>query len=399
MYLNCHTYFSLRYGTLSPEELVQLAASHKVDILVLTDINNSTGILDFIKACRKKNITPIVGIEFRHNNQPLYTGIAINNEGFRELNSFLTHHNLTNKPLPNNAPSFKHCYVVYPFSTHAPEQLNDNEYAGIRHRELNRLISSPFRDRQDKLLVWQPITFRNRAGYELHRHLRAIDNNILLSQLQPYDLALETEWFVAPDKLKAAFNNYPQIIQTTQQLLKNCSINFDFTTVKNKQTFTGSRNDDRLLLKKLTLEGMAYRYGSQNRTARDRVEKELNIINDLGFAAYFLITWDMIRYSLSRGFYHVGRGSGANSVVAYCLKITDVDPIELNLYFERFLNPKRTSQILTLITPGANAKMCRITCSNATAKNTRLYSAPCPPFRANLSSENWEKSMACPRKR
>ena len=69
----------------------------------------------------------------------------------------------------------------------------------------------------------------------------------------------------------------------------------------------------------------------------------MQIIDELGFSAYFLITHDIISYSMSRGFYHVGRGSGANSIVAYCLKITDVDPIDLNLYFERFLNPKRTS--------------------------------------------------------
>jgi DNA polymerase-3 subunit alpha len=73
------------------------------------------------------------------------------------------------------------------------------------------------------------------------------------------------------------------------------------------------------------------------------VRHELDIIYRLGFSAYFLIAWDIIRYSMSRGFHHVGRGSGANSVVAYCLKITDVDPIDLNLYFERFINPKRSS--------------------------------------------------------
>ncbi len=88
---------------------------------------------------------------------------------------------------------------------------------------------------------------------------------------------------------------------------------------------------------------MKYRYGKNNKQAAKRVTNELEIIDKLGFSSYFLITWDIIRYSLSRGFYHVGRGSGANSVVAYCLKITDVDPIELNLYFERFINPKRTS--------------------------------------------------------
>ena len=88
---------------------------------------------------------------------------------------------------------------------------------------------------------------------------------------------------------------------------------------------------------------MKYRYHKNNKEAKERITSELTVIDKLGFSSYFLITWDIIRYSLSRGYYHVGRGSGANSVVAYCLKITDVDPIELNLYFERFINPKRTS--------------------------------------------------------
>jgi error-prone DNA polymerase len=75
--------------------------------------------------------------------------------------------------------------------------------------------------------------------------------------------------------------------------------------------------------------------------ALKRVQHELGSSTSSVFLSYFLITWDIIRYSMGRGFYHVGRGSGANSVVAYCLRITDVDPIELNLYFERFINPKR----------------------------------------------------------
>src|SRR6185312_10191973 len=76
---------------------------------------------------------------------------------------------------------------------------------------------------------------------------------------------------------------------------------------------------------------------------KQRLDKELRVIDKMGFTAYFLITWDMIRYAQSRGFYHVGRGSGANSLVAYSLRITDVEPTELDLYFERFLNPHRTS--------------------------------------------------------
>jgi len=120
-------------------------------------------------------------------------------------------------------------------------------------------------------------------------------------------------------------------------------MDFDFSTVKNKKTFTGSKVDDKILLEKLALEGMEYRYGPRNKEAVKRIRHELEIIDRLGFSSYFLITWDVIRYSMSRGFYHVGRGSGANSIVAYCLRITDVDPIDLDLYFERFINPKRTS--------------------------------------------------------
>jgi DNA polymerase III alpha subunit len=102
-------------------------------------------------------------------------------------------------------------------------------------------------------------------------------------------------------------------------------------------------SDLKALLNKLALEGMSRRYGDQNLEAKKRVEKEIKVIDDLGFSAYFLITWDIIQYSNSKGFMHIGRGSGANSIVSYCLGITNICPIELNLYFERFLNPSRSS--------------------------------------------------------
>ena len=99
----------------------------------------------------------------------------------------------------------------------------------------------------------------------------------------------------------------------------------------------------RFCWEKLAFEGMLYRYGKDNIEAYCRIRHELDIIDKLGFSAYFLMTWDIIQFSMSCGYYHVGRGSGANSIVAYCLKITNVDPIELDLYFERFINPKRSS--------------------------------------------------------
>ena len=97
-------------------------------------------------------------------------------------------------------------------------------------------------------------------------------------------------------------------------------------SMKNKQAFTATKEDDRILLEKLAMDGLCYRYGSRNKQAHERVLKELKIINDLTFNAYFLIAWDVLRYARDRRFFYVGRGSGANSIVAYCLQITDVDP-------------------------------------------------------------------------
>ncbi len=343
MHINTHTYYSLRYGTLSPEELAQQAASKGIKVMVLTDINNSTGLFDFIKACRELGITALAGIEFRQNHQLIYIGIAKNNEGYMELNNFLSRHNLSNTTLPKRAPQFNHAYIIYPFGNIEPKQLQDNELVAIQPLQLRKLISSSFRYHQHKLVVWQPATFATETGYDLHRHLRAIDKNILLSQLTAADTANSTDVLLSPEKIKQNYAQFPDIIKNTDALLSQCSFDFDFTAIRNKKTFTGSIYDDKKLLEKLTFDGMTYRYGQNNPIAKERILKELHIINKLGFAAYYLITWDIIRYSMSRSFYHVGRGSGANSVVAFCLKITDVDPIKLNLYFERFLNPKRSS--------------------------------------------------------
>ena len=116
LYYNNHTYYSLRYGTLSPEHLVKLAKANGIDILGISDINNSSAVLDFVKICNEEGIHPVAGIEFREGNRYLYTGIAQNNEGFRELNEFLSEHSLKKTALPERPPLLPNCYIVYPFN-------------------------------------------------------------------------------------------------------------------------------------------------------------------------------------------------------------------------------------------------------------------------------------------
>lgn len=342
MYLNVHSQYSLRYGTMSIPRLVEEAIASGVTQMVLTDINNSTGIMEFMRECDEKGIKPIAGMEFRRDKRLLYVGISKNREGMKELNDFLTEHNLEQKPLPDLAPEFAHAYIVYPYGHDEP--LKKNEYLGIRFSQLNRLYNRDLKDIKDKLLALQPVFVADKIEYRLHEYLRGIDLNVVLTEVTETDKCTPTDMFLSPGQLEAKFSRYAFILDNTRNLMNTCVMDYPKGRINlNRRTFTGNKKNDRELLEKLALSGMEYRFGKSNKEALRKVKHELKVIYELDFCAYFLITWDIIRYSSSQGYYHVGRGSGANSIVAYCLKITDVDPIELNLYFERFLNAQRTS--------------------------------------------------------
>ncbi|WP_316842312.1 DNA polymerase III subunit alpha [Pedobacter gandavensis] len=342
MYLNVHSQYSLRYGTMSIPKLIAEALSFGITQLVLTDINNSTGIMEFIRICDEKGIKPIGGIEFRRDKKLLYIGIARNKEGMKELNDFLTVHNLEEKALPDTVPEMQYAYIIYPFAYSEP--LKTNEYLGIHFEELPLLYQKDLTAIKDKLLALQPVFVSDKLEYRLHEYLRGIDLNALLTMVSPEDKCRNTDRFLPPGELESRFNKYAFILDNTRNLMNTCVMDYPKGRVNlNRRTFTGKKDDDRALLYKLAMEGLVYRYGKNNRAALNKVKEELKVIDDLDFCAYFLITWDIIRYSMAKGYYHVGRGSGANSTVAYCLQITDVDPIELDLYFERFLNAQRTS--------------------------------------------------------
>ena len=341
MILNAHSYYSLRYGVISNEDLIFSAKKNGYDSIAITDNNNSSGVLEFVKICNENNVKPIVGMEYRNEDEFLYIAIAKNNQGFREINELITNYNINHNPLPFR-PDFSSCYIIYLPGKIKPDELNENEFIGVKASQLIRL-NNEIKKHPEKFVILQTITFLDFNGYEVHKKLRAIDQNALLSKLETSKIASTDEFMIPKKDLLKKFEDFPVLIKNTEKLVDSCNFTFDFKSIKNKKTYTGNVYDDKLLLEKIALDGMKYRYGKDNKTARERVRKELDIIDKLGFSAYFLITADIIRYSMHRGYYHVGRGSGANSVVAYCLRITDVCPIELDLYFERFLNPKRKS--------------------------------------------------------
>jgi DNA polymerase-3 subunit alpha len=327
---------------MSVGELVDGAVAAGAETIALTDINNSTAMPEFAAECTRKNIRPVAGMEFRNGNELQYIGIARGNNGFRELNEFMTGINAGKTGIPFPAPPFSESYIIYPLSKQPDRDLLDNERVGARAEETGRLLTMHAAARS-RIVMLHPVTLAGENDIFIHKSLRAVDNNVLLSHLKPSQVAGANESFHSRSLLLDSFSGFPDVISNTLELIDDCSFSIDLVSPKNKKTFSASRYDDKLLLEKLACDGMLYRYGKNNNEARQRISNELEIIDKLGFSAYFLITWDIIRYSMSRGFYHVGRGSGANSIVAYCLKITNVDPIDLNLYFERFINPRRST--------------------------------------------------------
>ena len=485
MYLNCHSWFSFHYGTLSIEKLLEEAQRLGVKKLVLTDINNTSGALDFIRLAPKYGVEPAVGIEFRQGDTVRFIGIAKNNEGFEELNRYLSDclrqgaaegESSGNRDaiVPKEIPCFRNVVVILPvklsssdpLSSHVEmgegrwesgslESENENEsereseseseredksevreemqedvavplnkkhekfvgenngsndspiysektiapivafgtskknsqlntvetfitareiaareqnrepqheqsprlkgqgkrkklrdaehlFYGVAPSDLSRLPFSEFKDCLHRCVILWPVTVRNKTDFNIHRLLCAIGHNTLLSRVPPNVNCSREEVMVPIADIHNRYKDFPQLLSNTQKVLSECHIAFDFHEPKNKKTFSGSKGIDTELLNRETWKGVDYRFGKIISPAiRERVEKELRMINELGFAAYFLINWDIVRYAQRRGYFYVGRGSGANSIVAYCLRITDVDPIDLDLYFERFINPFR----------------------------------------------------------
>jgi len=324
---------------------VAYLSENKYDTAVLTDINNTSGVWDYVYYCKEAGIRPLLGIDFRNMEEDAsccYIGIAKNNEGFMALNAHLSYHLHSEKKFAARAPAFQNAFIIYPYKPGLVRQLKDNEYIGIRPQDINRIIMEDSALLQKKAVALAPLSFKNNEDYYLHCLLRTMDRNTLLSKLDRKDTGNRMECGLSLVQLLEMYKQYPFLISNTQALMEQCTIDFDYKTDKNKKTFTGSMKKDRELMLAECMKGLSYRFGN-DAEAEQRVLHEIGVINDLGFTSYFLMVWDIIKYASDRGYYYVGRGSGANSVAAYCLKITDVDPIELNLYFERFLNLHRKS--------------------------------------------------------
>ena len=349
MYINCHSYYSLRYGTFSEIALLQLAIDSNEACIALTDINNTSACMSFVQQAKKRNIKPIIGVDFRNGNTQQFVALAKNNHGFENINRYLSSFLESKTALPEKPKPLEDVYIVYPFEKALELNLTsfaENEFIGVSVIEINKLRFSYLKKYEDKLVIQQQVTIRNKKDFNAHRLLRAIDNNTLLSKLPTAEECLETDIMHPTKDLQEYFKGFPFVIANTKKLLQQCNINFKFDAARenqNLQVYCNTFEEDCKMLLQLCNNKLHKRYPIPTEKVHARLQKELKVIIELKFVSFFLINYDIINYAKKNNFFHVGRGSGANSIVAYIIGITDVDPVELDLYFERFINPFRAS--------------------------------------------------------
>ena len=345
--LTVRSHFSLMWGTSSVQDLCKAARKMGYPRLALTDTDNLYGLWPFLAACKREGIKPIIGAEITDPETSARAVCLVENEdGYRNLCRLLTCRHMGENYvfcLKDTIPKFSKGIIVL---TRNPELLQTWHEAGVNvfaSMPRNPLHGEhPLRKTAKNLgisLVATPGSFfLQPENHLVHRYLRAIDKNTSLSRLSPTEVAPRNAWFAAPEEYERRFCICPEALAQTLILSERLTFTGpDFGLVMPPWESRKGKNAGQEL-KELTYDGAQARYGGElSEPVVDRIEHELKIISQMGFSSYFLIVRDIVKKSPRI----CGRGSGAASIVAYCLGITNVCPVKHNLYFERFLNPGR----------------------------------------------------------
>jgi error-prone DNA polymerase len=365
--LTVRSHYSLMWGTSSVQDLCKAARKMGYSRLALTDTDNLYGLWPFLAACRREGIKPIIGAEITDPQTASRAVCLVENEnGYRNLCRLLTSQHMgenyvfpgqegrwgvetkTNSNrgyfcLKDTLPKFSKGIIVLTRNAELLEpwyEAGVNLFAAMPRNPVHS--GHPLRKTAKHIgipLVATPGSFFLRPQHHLvHRYLRAIDKNTSLSRLSPVEVAPDNAWLASPAEYTQRFCICPETIRQTLVLSERLTFTGpDFGLVMPPWESRNGKNASQAL-KELTYNGARIRYGEElSEAIVDRIEHELKIISQMGFSAYFLIVKDIVKKSPRT----CGRGSGAASIVAYCLGITNVCPVKHNLYFERFLNPGR----------------------------------------------------------
>ena len=340
-HLHVHSTFSPQWGVCSLDEICGAARSMGMTRLALTDRNGLYGIPHFLETARETGIAPIIGAEavtLEHRAVLL----ARDETGYAHLSHLLSELHCRNGfDLPSMLGNYRQGLIILsdgqtvlsPLRRQSPEGLFVELSPG---HQIHQALALSRELRLPPVATSRAVLLKP-DDFELHRVLRAIALNTKLSRLQPEETAKEGDLLLSPARLADFFPHCPEALENTDRIAEACKTDWDFSETI-FPAFRGMAEEEAFAeLSRRARQGALWRYGGIDEAVEARLQKELTLIHDKGFAHYFLVVEEIARQSPRT----CGRGSAAASLVAYCLGITHVDPIRHNLFFERFLNPGR----------------------------------------------------------
>ncbi len=207
----------------------------------------------------------------------------------------------------------------------------------------NRIRCQFAEEKGFNIVAANPTYFLHKDDYLLHKVLSAIRLRKNIDNLQSEDIAGEDFYFKDPKLTESDWRKIPQALQNSEKIAKGCEVDLKLSDHKFPVYSTPENISADTMLWNETFKGLEKRFTQVTESAKNRMEMEISVICEMGYSNYFLIVWDIVNEAKRRGMMTIGRGSAANSLVAFCLGITQIDPLEHNLYFERFLNKARSS--------------------------------------------------------
>ncbi|MBI3010085.1 MAG: DNA polymerase III subunit alpha [Candidatus Omnitrophica bacterium] len=392
VHLHLHTNYSLLDGACRIPPLVQRASELKFPAIAMTDHGNLFGAIEFYDACMKAGIKPILGCEtylapksrfdktgssIRDSNSHLVL-LAKDEEGYRNLMRLVTISYLEGfyyKPRIDKESLQQHrsglialtsclkgvlnVHLTQDQTQAARRELDDlvqilgkeNVYVELQNHGLSLedkvrpLLRQIAKDAGVACVATNDVHYIEAIHASAHDALMSIQTQTTLDD--PNRLRYERpEFFLkSAQEMKELFRDYPDAISATLQIAEKCNLELEFGKIHLPYYEPPVGKTQQEYLKELCYQGLSQRYGNVQPALIERLEHELSVILQSGYTSYFLIVWDFVRFAKEHQIpVGPGRGSAAGSLVAYCLAITDIDPLRYDLLFERFLNPQRVTQ-------------------------------------------------------